>query len=252
MSDHIIHLPRLLSAERVSALCTTLPERLSGDVVEVRFRNVSDLHAAAAARLVEEIIVRRHGGILPRGTHPELMETLFAAAKGAVSNGHHFLLTPERPEEMEFRSGGVTCTLGQIIEHLQRIPESRWGVDVVRSGDGTQDCLFGHLFRYGQHLSAFATTIPAGDEHVTSEEKFANRLWEWFEETWATTYKIYPVNDGESPAYPQATPKQRVLAYLRALNSGAEHPTQDSMQREVCRREHADCCEPATEKEMDQ
>ena len=249
MSAHTITLPRLLSEERVSALCATLPDRLACDVVEVRFRNVADLHAAAAARLVEEIIVRRHGAILPQGTHPKLMETLFAAAKGAASDGHHFLLIPERPEDMVFRYGGVTCTLTRIIAHMELIPENRWGVDVVRSGDGTQDCFFGHLFRYGQYLSAFATTVPAADEYMGSDEKFANRLWEWFEDTWATTYQVYPVNDGENPAYRQATPKQRVLAYLRALNSGAEHPTQDSMHREMCRREHADCCQSTTGKD---
>lgn len=70
-----------------------------------------------------------------------------------------------------------------------------------------------------------------------------------FEETWASTYKIYPVTDGENAAFRQATPKQRVLAYLRALNSGAEHPTQESMQRDMCHREHDDCCQPAAEKE---
>lgn len=45
---------------------------------------------------------------------------------------------------------------------------------------------------------------------------------------------IYPVNDGESPnwmnyRYDQATPKERVIAYLRNLSAGLELTTNQIM-----------------------
>lgn len=46
---------------------------------------------------------------------------------------------------------------------------------------------------------------------------------------WATTFMIYPVNDGENPKYTQETPKQRCLAYLKDLRDGKEKNTRQLM-----------------------
>lgn len=110
--------------------------------------------------------------------------------------------------------------LDDIITYMEGTPESTWGVDVVRSTgeNGEQlDCFFGHLFTMGR------------------DEIESNKLWDWFESAWSTTYGIYPVNDGENPAYQQATPKQRVLAYLRALRAGEETTTMQSMELDSLR-----------------
>lgn len=103
------------------------------------------------------------------------------------------------------------ANLDAVITYMENTDEKAWQTGTVRSADGSTNCFFGHLFNMGG----------------TDEQGSA--LWNWFEELWATTYMIYPVNDGQNPAYPQPTPKQRVLAYLRALADGTELTTTQSM-----------------------
>lgn len=93
-------------------------------------------------------------------------------------------------------------TLDSVIAYMEKTPEDSWLMGKVRSEEGETNCFFGHLFSMGK-------TDPDG-----------SHLWHVFEELWATTYMLYPVNDGEDPCYPQPTPKQRVLAYLHDLQSG--------------------------------
>lgn len=95
--------------------------------------------------------------------------------------------------------------LDGFIAYLEQTDESEWLLDRVRSEDGSQNCCLGHLIDwwYGK-----------GFEGVISE------AWDAFEAIWATDHMIYPVNDGRNPEYPQATPKERVIAYLQDLNSG--------------------------------
>lgn len=95
-------------------------------------------------------------------------------------------------------------TLAQIIDHLDRnTKEEDWCVDVVRTKDGSQNCLFGHLANYG-----------------------GMKLYHDFEMI-ATEFMVYPINDGKNPNYPQETPKQRVLAYLKNIEAGIEKTTTD-------------------------
>ena len=58
--------------------------------------------------------------------------------------------------------------------------------------------------------------------------------WDLFEARWATTFMIYPVNDGiplkwMNFKYDQATPRERIIAYLENLRDGKEKSTQDLM-----------------------
>lgn len=102
--------------------------------------------------------------------------------------------------------------LDTVIAYMEATEEDAWNLDTVRSKDGAKNCFFGHLF------------------NMSPDEDRANALWGLFEDLYATTYRIYPVNDGENPRYPQATPKQRILAYLRALAAGEEQTTEQSME----------------------
>lgn len=104
--------------------------------------------------------------------------------------------------------------LGPLITHLETTREEDWQTDIVRSGDGTRNCFFGHLHAWG------------------GDDAHGSALWDAFEELWSTSYRIYPVNDGKNPDYKQPTAKQRVLAYLRNLGSGAELTTCQSMEAE--------------------
>ena len=115
-----------------------------------------------------------------------------------------------------------------IIDRLDAIPDSRWRVGTVRGAgpDGTTtNCVMGHLFDLG-----------GGDELVQlpgfRPSTGGGLLWSWFEECWATTYRIYPVNDGEDPRYRQSTPRERVVAFLRDLRDGLELTTYASMDAE--------------------
>lgn len=111
--------------------------------------------------------------------------------------------------------------LVRLIAHLESTGEADWCVDVVRNDDG--NCVMGHVFSMG------------GDD-----QKTCNVWWNWFEEAVASTYMIYPVNDGEHPDYQQASAKERVLAYLNDVLAGkrktsgeyAEEEYQEYIKRE--------------------
>ena len=103
-------------------------------------------------------------------------------------------------------------SIDSFIAYLEQTKDEDWVCDIVRSKDGNANCLFGHLF-------AFA-----------NDDKTAQLYWDHFEYWWATTYMIYPVNDGKNPNYRQDTPKQRCLAYLRDLISGKEQKTFEIME----------------------
>lgn len=109
--------------------------------------------------------------------------------------------------------------LNSVIQYMEATAEDSWQVDSVRSSDGSTNCFFGHLFNMGV------------------DDKEGSHLWNAFEELWATTYMLYPVNDGEHRDYQQATPKQRVLAYLRDLQSGASPTTMQLMEAEFAYHE---------------
>lgn len=94
--------------------------------------------------------------------------------------------------------------LNKIIDYLQSTSEDSWCCDVVKTKDG-KNCLFGHLFDYG-----------GGDNGNGSY------VFEMFEELYATTYMVYPVNDGANKNYQQPTPKQRCIAYLENIRDGKE------------------------------
>lgn len=51
-----------------------------------------------------------------------------------------------------------------------------------------------------------------------------------FEERYSTSYVIGAVNDAPSSRYPQAEPRDRVVAYLQALREGDEASTYESME----------------------
>lgn len=109
--------------------------------------------------------------------------------------------------------------LDEMITLVKSTEDNAWCTDVVRSQDGKRNCFFGHLFDYYEKKGG---------------EKLANRMWDKFENIWATTYMVYAVNDGDNPGYQQSTPKQRILAFLENLRNGIEDSTSD-MTRQFCK-----------------
>jgi hypothetical protein len=99
-------------------------------------------------------------------------------------------------------------SIGNIITYMEQTDPDKWATDVVRTADGS-NCFFGHLFNFA-----------------------GGTLWDLFEECWATTFMVYSVNDGSNPAYPQATAKERVVAYLKDLRDGKAQTTQQLMAEE--------------------
>jgi len=98
-------------------------------------------------------------------------------------------------------------SLDVIIPYMENTTEESWCEDVVKTKDG-KNCLFGHLFDLG-----------------------GGELFDWFENI-ATTYMVYPVNDGKNENYQQPTPKQRCVAYLKDLQSGKAKTTYQLMDEE--------------------
>ena len=129
--------------------------------------------------------------------------------------------------------------LPAFIAYLETTAEDSWCTDVVRSPDGAANCVFGHLFQYAtdhtrtiELLAGTHGQVGRNGRRMDPAEVFANAVWNVFEERWTTTYVLYRVNDGENPAYSQPTPKQRVIAFLRALAAGEEDTTLVGMQKE--------------------
>lgn len=108
--------------------------------------------------------------------------------------------------------------LQPFIQYLQDTREDEWAIDVVRTKGNQQNCLFGHLVNwyYGKGYQ--------GDVSLA---------WDLFEEMWSTTFFVYEINDGRNPDYPQPTPKQRVLAFMKNLWLGQEMDTQTGMAHEA-------------------
>ena len=105
-------------------------------------------------------------------------------------------------------------TIESLITYLEATQESDWIVDRVRTKDG-KGCVMSHIFDWG-----------GGDEKDDNGWTKGSQAWDWFEEIWATTYMIYPVNDKQHSKYQQDTPKQRCIAYLKDLRDGKEKNTQ--------------------------
>lgn len=133
-----------------------------------------------------------------------------------------------------FAAGQVRVSIDDIIAMVDATPDSAWNLDTVRSADGSRNCFFGHLFAFGERLADDDPDLQAlSHPRLTGSEVVANALWEWFEECWATTYAVYPVNDGSDPGYPQGTPRERVLVFLHDLRSGKRLRTREAMEAEA-------------------
>lgn len=109
--------------------------------------------------------------------------------------------------------------LDNIIEYMEETDPKSWCTDVVKT-DNNKNCFFGHFFDYA-----------GGDDNnpITSE------CWDMFEACIATTFMIYPVNDGEDDRYQQETAKGRVIAYLKDLRDGKAKTTQQIMEEDYQR-----------------
>ena len=88
-------------------------------------------------------------------------------------------------------------TIKEIIEYLESIPEDRWCVGEYSSGSG-KCCAAGHLFRKSGSL------YEAADALMLTE--FRDR-------------RITSINDGLDADYQQPTPKARVMAFFRDVES---------------------------------
>lgn len=101
--------------------------------------------------------------------------------------------------------------IDSLIEYLEETKEEDWCEDVVMTKDG-KCCLLGHVHNYGT-------------------KKFRNgpKTYEMFEQLYATEFMVFPVNDGKNSRYPEATPKQRCVTYVKNLRDGSEKTTLDHM-----------------------
>ena len=94
--------------------------------------------------------------------------------------------------------------LEDFIPYLEKTPEDSWCIDVVRNEKG--NCLFGHLSNFCGHKD---------NDRVDLD-------FEWFEYFIASTYMVYPVNDGKDERYAQSSIKERCVSYMEDILSGRE------------------------------
>lgn len=100
--------------------------------------------------------------------------------------------------------------LPSFIKYLENTTDNEWQTDFVRNSANSKNCLFGHLVNWFYGKDYDGVISPA---------------WDMFEETWATTFEIYEINDGRDKRYPQPTPKRRCIEHLKNLWLGLAEPT---------------------------
>lgn len=87
--------------------------------------------------------------------------------------------------------------LDAIIDYMEATNEDSWCTNFYSQNDNSQKCFLFHLY-----------------------DGFGGRVYNKFESTIATEYMIFPVNDGYSEDYPQPTPRQRCIQYIKDLRDG--------------------------------
>lgn len=97
--------------------------------------------------------------------------------------------------------------LTTFINYLKNTSIDSWCINVYRTSDG-KNCLYGHLVEF------------VGNDHC-------NDAIDIFENLYATTYMVFPVNDGRSEIYKQNNPRDRCIAYLQNMVNGIEKTTVD-------------------------
>ena len=97
--------------------------------------------------------------------------------------------------------------LTTFINYLKNTSIDSWCINVYRTSDG-KNCLYGHLVEF------------VGNDHC-------NDAIDIFENLYATTYMVFPVNDGTSNIYKQNNPRDRCIAYLQNMVNGIEKTTVD-------------------------
>lgn len=104
-----------------------------------------------------------------------------------------------------------------FIDYLEQTEPNQWYLHKVRNKSNTKNCLYGHLVNwyYGKDYEGNVSPV-----------------WDAFEEV-GTTFYVYPINDGKNPKYPQATAKDRCIAYLKNIQSGEELWTWKAMEKEM-------------------
>lgn len=107
--------------------------------------------------------------------------------------------------------------MDNILAWIEATDDDRWMTEVCgREADGvTKYCVRGHLLEYGE------------------KNGYGPGFDDLFHEAWATEFMYYGVNDGRNTEYPQATPKERVMAYFRDLRDGKKLTTYQSMEAEM-------------------
>lgn len=115
--------------------------------------------------------------------------------------------------------------LEDLITYLEATPEDSWLIGECRSKDETQHCLISHIYNFAGGDEVDEVYVKPNGKSV-SITKGSNAI-DFFEERWATTFMFYKVNDGKHPNYPQATAKERCIAYLKNLRDGKEKSTLD-------------------------
>ena len=100
---------------------------------------------------------------------------------------------------------GKVKFLNDFIEYLKNTDINDWCEKVYRTVDN-KNCLFGHLVEYFEKSNY-------EDENIAP-------IIDTFENQFASTYMVFPVNDGTSELYKQDNPRDRCIAYFTDMMNG--------------------------------
>ena len=101
-----------------------------------------------------------------------------------------------------------------FIDKFEAIPEERWGVGVLQAEDNTR-CALGHCI---PQLDSFPGVSVGSCSEIRI--KFTDEGEELIDLMMDKLHmSVVDINDGNCPEYWQPTPKQRILAALRDIQS---------------------------------
>ena len=123
-------------------------------------------------------------------------------------------------------SGDIQAiTLRGFLDHLDAIPEEKWGSDSLSPDQACVMAILGVSIGSPPDAGLLAKRLL----EVTGDIEFV-RYWELINkkypmsglEMYRSIPRVVRVNRGEDKGYQQPTPKQRVLSYLRSVEAEIE------------------------------
>lgn len=134
------------------------------------------------------------------------------------------------------------CDVNWFINFFTGIPDDQWCQDTVGEANGGRRCAIGHC-RFGIDGGIVDETGYGPTERALAR-LLSTFAWDASTSTLENLTIITNINDGKNIAFPQSTPRARILAALREIQAKQEaaKPKVAVVVHECCHLFIADCC----------